>query len=39
MTLLEIKGAAAAIVTSAAILVATFIFGGMYRYRYTTERS
>jgi cytochrome c553 len=37
MTPLEIKGAMAAVITSVVILVATFIAGGIYRNRYTTE--
>ena len=37
MTFLEIKGAMAAVVTSAVILVATFTAGGIYRNRYETE--
>lgn len=34
---LEIKGAVAAIITSAVILVVTFTAGGIYRNRYATE--
>jgi hypothetical protein len=37
MTLLEVKGAAAAIVTSAIILAVTVIAGGIYRNRSTTK--
>jgi mono/diheme cytochrome c family protein len=37
MTPLEIKGAIAAVFTSAVILVATFAAGRMYRNRYETE--
>ena len=37
MTPLEIKGAIAAVFTSAVILVATFTAGGIYRNRYETE--
>jgi len=37
MTPLEIKGAMAAVITSAVILVATFTAGGIYRNRYETE--
>jgi mono/diheme cytochrome c family protein len=37
MSPLEVKGAAAAIVTSAIILAVTFIAGGIYRNRSTTK--
>jgi len=37
MTPLEIKGAIAAVFTSAVILIATFTAGGIYRNRYETE--
>ena len=37
MTALEIKGAAAAVVTSVVILIATFTAGGIYRSRSATE--
>jgi len=37
MTLLEIKGVLAAVITSVIVLVATFTVGGIYRNRYTTE--